>query len=83
MPDPTMYLSDQLGELIDVGGLPDHLKEEAWALLRQCIKAFGFYGWLCSLPERVHKWTVPISMLSHRSMNNRQAVEHLVQTRNY
>lgn len=34
MPDPTTYSSDQLEELIDVGSLPDHLKEEAWAMLR-------------------------------------------------
>lgn len=54
MPDPTLYPSDQLEELIDVGSLPDHLKEEAWAMLRRRIKAFGFDGRLGSLPTKVH-----------------------------
>ena len=54
MPDPTVYSSDQLEELIDVGNLPDHLKEEAWAMLRRHIKAFGFDGRLGNLPAKVH-----------------------------
>jgi len=33
MPDPTIYPSSQLDELIDIGNLPDHLKEAAWAML--------------------------------------------------
>ena len=54
MPDPTVYPSDQLEELIDVGSLPDHLKEEAWAMLRRRIKAFGFDGRLGNIPAKVH-----------------------------
>ena len=27
MPDPTVYLSDQLEDLIDVGSLPEHLQQ--------------------------------------------------------
>ena len=66
MPDLTMYSSERLEELIDIGSLPDHLKEEAWAMLRRHIKAFGFDGWLGNLPAKVHIWTVdgqvPISV---------------------
>ena len=58
MPDPTVYPSEQLEELIDMGSLPDHLKKEAWAMLRRCIKAFGFDGRLGSLPTKVHIRTV-------------------------
>ena len=58
MPDPAVYSSDQLEELIDVGSLLDHLKEEAWTMLRKHIKAFGFDGQLSNLPAKVHIWTV-------------------------
>ena len=54
MPDPTVYPSDQLEELIDVGTLPEHLKKDAWAMLQKRIKAFGFDGRLGSLPAKVH-----------------------------
>jgi hypothetical protein len=33
MPNPTIYPSDKMEELINVGSLPEHLKEEAWAML--------------------------------------------------
>jgi hypothetical protein len=39
MPDPTIYPSSTLEELIDVGSLLEHLKERAWAMLRKCINA--------------------------------------------
>ncbi|TFY78026.1 hypothetical protein EWM64_g5984 [Hericium alpestre] len=42
LPDPTFYPSDCLCDLLDVGSLPDHLKEEAWSMLERCIKAFSF-----------------------------------------
>ena len=58
MPDPTVYPSDQLEELIDVGSLPEHLKEKAWAMLRKWIKAFGFDDRLGNLPAKVHIRTV-------------------------
>ena len=53
MPDPMIYPLDQLEELIDVGGLPEHLKERTWAMLRKRIKAFGFDGRLGNLPAKV------------------------------
>ena len=42
MPDPTVYPSSELENLIDVGSLPGYLKERAWAMIRKRIKAFGF-----------------------------------------
>jgi len=44
----------QLEELIDMGSLPDHLKEAAWAMLWKRVKVFGFDGWLGNLPAKVH-----------------------------
>ncbi|KAF8995144.1 hypothetical protein BDZ89DRAFT_1053007 [Hymenopellis radicata] len=32
MPDPTIYPSHNLRELIDIGTIPEHLEEEAWRL---------------------------------------------------
>ncbi|TFY76619.1 hypothetical protein EWM64_g7393 [Hericium alpestre] len=42
LPDPTFYPSDRLHDLLDVGSLPDHLKEEAWSMLERRVKAFSF-----------------------------------------
>jgi len=58
MLDPTIYSSEQLEELIDVGSLPEHLKEQAWTMLRKRIKAFRFNGRLGNLPAKVHIRTV-------------------------
>lgn len=54
MPDLSIYLLSQLEELIDMGSLPDHLKEAAWAMLWKRVKVFGFDGWLGNLPAKVH-----------------------------
>ena len=85
MPDPTVYSSSQLEELIDVGSLPEHLKEEAWAMLRRRIKAFGFDGWLGNLPAKVHIRTVdgqvPISVLMyHASPQKREIIDEQLNT---
>ena len=58
MPDPTIYPSALLEELIDVGSLPENLKEKAWAMLRRREKAFGFDGRLGHLDAKVHIRTV-------------------------
>jgi len=58
MPDSTIYPLDQMQNLIDVGSLPDHLKERAWEMLRHRQKVFGFDGRLGHLPTRVHICTV-------------------------
>ncbi|KIK05316.1 hypothetical protein K443DRAFT_91526, partial [Laccaria amethystina LaAM-08-1] len=58
MPDLTDYPSARMEELIDVGTLPDHLKDQAWDMLRKRQKAFGFDGRLGHLPTKVHIRTV-------------------------
>ena len=58
MPDLTTYPSAKMEELIDVGSLPEHLKESAWEMLRRRQKAFGFDGRLGHLPTKVHIRTV-------------------------
>ena len=58
MPDLTTYPSSSMEDLIDVGSLPDHLKESAWEMLRRRQKAFGFDGRLGHLPTKVHIRTV-------------------------
>ena len=66
MPDLTDYPSSRMKEFIDVGSLPEHLKEEAWRMLERRVKAFGFDGRLGHLPTKVHIRTqegqVPISV---------------------
>ena len=66
MPDLTEYPSSKMRELIDVGSLPDHLKEKAWDMLERRVKAFGFDRRLGHLPTKVHIRTqegqVPISV---------------------
>ena len=85
MPDPDVYPSDQLEELIDVGSLPDHLKEDAWTMLRRRIKAFGFDGRLGSLPAKVHIRTidgqVPISVpMYHASPQKCEIIDEQLNT---
>ncbi|RDB19205.1 Retrovirus-related Pol polyprotein from transposon opus [Hypsizygus marmoreus] len=58
MPDPEVYLSSDMKEHLDVGSLPDHLREKAWTMLRKRHKAFGFDGRLGRHPARVHIRTV-------------------------
>ena len=54
LPADEEYKSDNLEKLIDVGTLPDHLKREAWHMLRKRVSTFGFNGRLGSYPARVH-----------------------------
>ena len=66
MPDPTIYPSSQMKELLDVGSLPKHLQERAWQMLSEHEKAFGFDSRLGHYPSKVHIRTVdgqvPISV---------------------
>jgi hypothetical protein len=66
MPDLTEYPSSKMKEFIDVGSLPDHLRDKAWRMLEKHVKAFGFDGRLGHLPTKVHIRTaegqVPISV---------------------
>ena len=78
MPDPTIYPSSQLEDLIDVGSLPEYLKERAWSMLRKRVKAFGFDGRLGNLPAKVHIRTVdgqvPISLPMYGSSPEKRAI---------
>ena len=66
MPDLTEYPSAKMRDLIDVGSLPEHLKDRAWQMLEKRVNAFGFDGRLGHLPTKVHIRTaegqVPISV---------------------
>jgi hypothetical protein len=53
LPDPTIYPSDKMRELLDVGDLPDHLQERAWEMLQSHVQAFGFDGRLGHYPGKV------------------------------
>jgi hypothetical protein len=58
MPDPTIYPSEKMEELLDVGDLPPHLHDKAWAMLKSHVKAFGFDGRLGHCSGRAHIRTV-------------------------
>ncbi|GJF00591.1 polyprotein [Phanerochaete sordida] len=63
-PDPTIYPSTRMREIIDVGELPSHLEEQAREMLAKRQKAFSFDGRLGHLDtktklvieEQLKKW---------------------------
>ena len=58
LPDLMTYPSEKMEELLDVGSLPEHLRERAWEMLKRCQRAFGFNGRLGHHPTKVHIRTV-------------------------
>jgi hypothetical protein len=54
MPDDNLYPSKDLRDLLDIGSLPEHLKEKAWKMLEKRINAFGFDGRLGHHPAKAH-----------------------------
>ncbi|RDB15235.1 hypothetical protein Hypma_004746 [Hypsizygus marmoreus] len=58
MPDPEVYASAEMEKHLDVGSLPEHLKQRAWNMLRNHQGAFSFDGRLGKHPARVHIRTV-------------------------
>ncbi|KAJ7444690.1 hypothetical protein FB451DRAFT_1413084 [Mycena latifolia] len=42
MPDATVYPSEKMRELLDIGTLPDHLKAKAWEMLERRGEGFRF-----------------------------------------
>lgn len=58
LPDLTTYPSEKMEEFLDVGTLPEHLKERAWDMLKRRQRAFGFDGRLGHHPSKVHIRTV-------------------------
>ncbi|KAF9007294.1 hypothetical protein BDZ89DRAFT_965684, partial [Hymenopellis radicata] len=59
VPDPTIYPSAQLRELIDIGSVPESMKEEVWAMLERNIDAFGFDGRLGHVETKAKIKTSP------------------------
>lgn len=78
MPDPQFYDSSDMETLLDVGSLPEHLKEKAWAMLRKRVNAFAFDGRLGQHPTKVHIQTVdgqvPIAVPMYGSSPARKQV---------
>lgn len=58
MPDPQFYPSSNMEDLLNVGSLPEHLKEKAWEMLRKRLNVFAFDGRLGHHPTKVHICTV-------------------------
>jgi hypothetical protein len=83
LPDNTVYPSERLEELLDVGDIPEHLKAKAWEMLRRRQRAFGFDNRLGKHPTRVHVRTaegqVPISApMYNSSPEKRRVIEEQV-----
>ncbi len=66
LPDPHIYPSLQIWELLDIRALPETLTEEAWKMLESHSKAFGFNGRLGNYPIKARIWTIdgvsPVSL---------------------
>ena len=66
LPDTMTYSSHKMEEYLDMGSLPENLKEKAWEMLKRRQKAFGFDGRLGHHPAKVHIRTeegqVPIAV---------------------
>ncbi|THH30850.1 hypothetical protein EUX98_g3348 [Antrodiella citrinella] len=78
--DSSVYLSKDLEKILDVGDLPEHLREEAFAMLKRRIKAFGFDGRLGHLETRCNirtkEGTQPIAVPMYASSPaKRQVIE--------
>lgn len=58
VPDPTVYPSEKMKEILDVGSLPARLEAQAWDMLKRRQGAFSFDGRLGHLATRVHIRTV-------------------------
>lgn len=58
LPDLMTYPSEKMEEFLDVGSLPEHLRERAWEMLKRRQRAFGFDSRLGHHPSKVHIRTV-------------------------
>jgi hypothetical protein len=78
MPDNTVYPSERMEDLLDVGSLPEELKEKAWSMLKRRVKAFGFDGRLGKLdakaPIRVKEGVNPIAVPMYSSSPQKKRV---------
>ncbi|KAF9022530.1 hypothetical protein BDZ89DRAFT_956515, partial [Hymenopellis radicata] len=85
MPDPTVYSSSKIREVLDVGDLPEDQKEAAWNMLETHVKAFGFDGRLGSLEGeakiRLKEGVEPISMpMYNASPAKREVIDKQIDT---
>ncbi|THH32421.1 hypothetical protein EUX98_g1748 [Antrodiella citrinella] len=83
-PDNQVYSSKDLEKILDVGDLPEHLKPQAWEMLRKRIKVFGFDGRLGHLETKCHIRTKegvqPISVPMYASSPaKRQVIDEQLQ----
>ncbi len=71
MPETTEYPSADLWKLLDVGSLPEDLKETVWTMLNRHIKVFSFDGRLGNYPAkariRMKESSSPISLPMYSS----------------
>jgi hypothetical protein len=78
MDDPETLSSRDMRSLIDVGDLPDHLKDKAWAMLERNVDAFGFDDRLGDYPAvaqvRLKEGTEPIAVLMYGASLQKKAV---------
>jgi hypothetical protein len=83
LPDDERYDSSRLEEILDVGDVPDDLKEDVWAMLRKRAGAFGFDDRLgkhaTKIRIRVREEQPPISAPMYgASSEKRRVVEEQV-----
>lgn len=78
MPDPKEYSSADMEKLLDMGSLPEELREKAWAMLKRRVNAFAFDGRLGHHPSKVHIHTTegqtPIAVPMYSSSPAKKAV---------
>ncbi|PBK63535.1 hypothetical protein ARMSODRAFT_894293, partial [Armillaria solidipes] len=71
MPDTEVHRSADLRSLLDMGDLPSDLAEEAWSMLENHNRAFGFDGRLGNHPTkariRTQEGVEPISLPMYAS----------------
>ena len=83
LPDTTVYPSEKMNELLDVGDLPEHLQEAAWKMLESHVKAFGFDrrlgNYLAKVQIQTKENQQPICILMYRSSPEKRRIidEHI------
>ncbi|KIY61426.1 hypothetical protein CYLTODRAFT_362919, partial [Cylindrobasidium torrendii FP15055 ss-10] len=59
VPDPSDFPSAKLRETLDIGQIPEELKEKAWEVLEKHTRAFGFDGRLGNVATAARIRTMP------------------------
>jgi hypothetical protein len=80
LPEATVYPSEEMEKILDVGELPEHLRDQAWEMLRKNQLAFAFDGRLGNYKTRARIRTnegqPPIATrMYHSSPANKQVIE--------